>query len=304
MKQNTPNISQQWKHTFQRLKPVAKVASILTSRPVCTVALVAAWCVGPITALRAAVLSTVPMQGGMVMPMIAYHADHGHLHVTMPSEIPQLTPLLVSHPGDSFDPADPWFDDLDPSRRGLSFSRRYGFVMDTMTDPLPDGTIIHIRKISGPPELGFYRYSGSTPKLWEPIFGTAGSPDWLAWNGMMFHPAVTAPPGTNGYEATFEAYLANATTGEILPGTSTGPFILRWTNVPDGRPSLDIRRVIQISWSASSQGWTLEQTDDLGSPSWQPVEVEPLVWNGQWTVLIEPQSQHKFYRLRPTQPAQ
>ena len=65
----------------------------------------------------AATLTSVPMQGGMIMPMVAYHAEHGHLHVMMPTEIPQLTPLLVSNPGDQFDPADPWYDDLDPSRR-------------------------------------------------------------------------------------------------------------------------------------------------------------------------------------------
>jgi hypothetical protein len=64
-------------------------------------------------AALAATLTSVPMQGGMVMPMVAYHADLGHLHVLMPDEIPQLTPLLVSHPGDQFDPADPWFDDLE-----------------------------------------------------------------------------------------------------------------------------------------------------------------------------------------------
>ena len=118
----------------------------------------------------------------------------------MPAEVPQLTPLMVSNPGDSFDPADPWFDALDPSRQGLSFSRRYGFVMDTMTDPLPPNTAIWLRKVSGSPELGFYRYSGSAPKAWEPIFGTAGTTNALFWNGMMFHPGVTAPPGTRRVE--------------------------------------------------------------------------------------------------------
>ena len=34
------------------------------------------------------------------------------------AEVPQLTPLMVSNPDDSFDPADPWYDFLDPGRQG------------------------------------------------------------------------------------------------------------------------------------------------------------------------------------------
>lgn len=257
-----------------------------------------------VTALGAAtglgaILSTVPMQGGMVMPMIAYHAEHGHLHVSMPSEIPQLTPLLVSHPGDRFDPADPWFEDLDPTRRGLSFSRRYGFVMDSSTDPLPDGVAIWLRKLEGPPELGFFRYSGSTPKLWQPIFGTAGSPDAMEWNGMMFHPAVTAPPGTNRYRAVFEAYLVDRTTGQPIPQSSTGPFVLEWTNVPDGRPVLDIALRVQIRWPAASGSWVLEQSRDLSSGQWEPVGVEPMQLGESLVVWVAPSNGAKFYRLRP-----
>lgn len=68
--------------------------------------------------VNAAILTAVPMQGGMVMPMVSYHADDGRIHVMMPTQIPQLTPLLVSNPADGFDPADPWFDVLDPADGG------------------------------------------------------------------------------------------------------------------------------------------------------------------------------------------
>jgi len=57
------------------------------------------------------------MQGGMVMPLVAYHANTGKLTVMLGSTVPQLTPLVVSNPGDCFDPADPWFDFLDPGRK-------------------------------------------------------------------------------------------------------------------------------------------------------------------------------------------
>lgn len=249
-------------------------------------------------AALAATLTTVPMQGGMVMPMISYHAEHGHLHVMMPAEIPQLTPLLVSHPGDQFDPADPWFDDLDPSRKGLSFSRRYGFVMAAESDPLPPDTRIWLRKLSGSPELNFYRYSGSAPKRWEPIFGTAGSPAALEWNGMMFHPAVTAPPAAAAYTAVFEAYLVDTRTGAEVPDSSTGPFEFRFTNVPDGRPALSVARKVAVSWPAETTGWLLEQAAQLPAAEWTPVQVTPVVIDGRPTVLLEPGAEHRYYRMR------
>lgn len=246
---------------------------------------------------HAGVLGTVPMQGGMVMPMISYRADTGRLHVTMPTETVQLIPLLVSHPGDRFNPADPWFEDLDPSRRGLAFSRRYGFVMDTMTDPLPEGTQIYIRKIEGAPELAFYRYSANPP-LWQPIFGTGGTPDTLAWNGMMFHPAVAAPPGTNVYQATFEAYLVETATGRAVPNSSTGPFVLEWTSRPDGRPALHIVPGVRIRWPETAGNWVLEQTADLASGTWETVPAVPYLQDGHVTLWIEPNAPARFYRLR------
>jgi hypothetical protein len=113
---------------------------------VCAVSLTVAASAG-----RAATLSSVPMQGGMVMPMVSYHSSDGMMHVMMPATVPQLTPLMVSNPGDSFDSADPWFGALDPSAQGKAFSRRYGFVMDANTELLPAGTQIWIRKLSGSP---------------------------------------------------------------------------------------------------------------------------------------------------------
>ncbi len=130
-------------------------------------------------ALLAATLTSVPMQGDMIMPMISYHAAAGSLTVNVDPTVPQLTPLLISNPGDSFDPADPWYDALDPSCQGLAFSRRYGFTMDMASDPLPAGTAIWIRKLASTPGLGAYLCRSSSPKAWTPIFGTAGSTNAL-----------------------------------------------------------------------------------------------------------------------------
>jgi CheY-like chemotaxis protein len=247
---------------------------------------------------QAATLTAVPMQGGMAMPMIAYHAEDGHLHVMMPSEVPQLTPLLVSNPGDNFAPDDPWYDFLDPSRQGLSFSRRYGFVMDSMSDPLPANTAIWIRKISGPPEMGFYRYSGSAPKTWEPIFGTTGTSNALYWNGMMFHPGVAAPPGTNSLIATFEAYVVNSITGQEVPGSGSGPLVFNWTNVPDGRPTLDIAMKVVVAWPAATSGYVLEWADTASSSVWTTVTNTPVTLDDQPAVVLHPSAAAKFFRMR------
>jgi len=249
--------------------------------------------------VRSAVLTTVPMQGGMVMPMVAYHAEHGHLHVMMPTDVPQLTPLLVSHPGDSFDPADPWFDVLDPSRQGQSFSRRYGFVMDAMSDPLPPNTQMWIRKLSGPAELKFYRYASSAPKAFAPIFGTDGTTNALYWNGMMFHPAVAAPPGTNGYTATFEVYLLDTTTGQELPDSGSGPLTFQWTNVPDGRPALTLAPKVLVAWpTGTATNWVLESASSATATTWTTVTNAPVTVDGQPAVVLGLEATQRYFRMR------
>jgi hypothetical protein len=245
-----------------------------------------------------ALLTAVPMQGGMVMPMLSYHSTEGKLHVQVDPAVPELVPLLISNPGDRFDPADPWFRALDPSAGGLAFSRRYGFVMGTTTDPLPAGSGIWIRKLGGSADIGLYRYRNSEPKSWEPIFGTAGSADGLLWNGMMFHPGAAAPPGTNTYEATFEAYLVTTATGEPLPGTSTGPFTLRWTSVPDGRPALEIAQKVVISWPGSSPGWVLEASDKADASVWAPVTNTVVNVEGNSSIILDATAAPSFFRMR------
>ncbi len=245
-----------------------------------------------------AVLTSVPMQGSMVMPELSYYAADGALYVNMDPAIPQLTPLLASNPGDSFDPADPWFDALDPSGQGLAFSRRYGFVMGTATDQLPAGTGIWIRKLSGSAQLGFYRaHAMSLPHRWEPIFGTAGTTNEFAWSGTMFHPCVTAPPGTDTYEATFEAFLVNTETGVEVPNSSTGPFTLNWTSLPDGRPALNIAQKIVIAWPATATNYVLECADMLPCSNWARVTNAPVMVDGQPAVVLDAKDGKRFFRM-------
>lgn len=171
--------------------------------------------------------------------------------------------------------------------------------MDTMTDPLPDGTKIWLRKLSGPASLGAYRYANTAPKAFEPIFGTAGSPTAMAWNGMMFHPTFTAPPGTNSYSATFDVYLAD-TAGVEVANSSSGEFTLTWTTVSDGRPTLSIASKVTIAWPPTSGNFVLEVADSLPAANWTPVATTPVTIDGQPTVILEPSAASKIYRLRAT----
>jgi hypothetical protein len=247
----------------------------------------------------AATLTTVPNPDGMAMAMLNYNASAGTLTAMAPMDSSQLRPLLVSNPGDGFDPADPWYDYLDPSRQGLAFSRRIGFSMDTAhSDLIPAGTAIWLRKLSGSPGLGAYRYRSSVPKVWEPIFGTAGSTNALQWDGSMFHPEFTAPPGTGTYTATFEAFLMDTTTGLPVPGADTGPFVFNWTAVPDGRPMLCVGPNMVISWPAAATNYLLEAADMLSATNWTCVTNTSVPVGGQSTVCLAPCEARKFFRMR------
>jgi hypothetical protein len=256
------------------------------------------------TSASAAVLTTVPMQGGMLMPEVYYHADSDTVTVDLSTILvtAQLTPLLISNPSDSFSPTDPWFDSLDPRKQGLAFSRRYGFDMDAMSDIPPDNRQLWIRKLSGSPDLGIYDYNASaTPKLWTPIFGTAGTTNATYWSGLMWHVGVAAPAGTNTYSATFEVYVVNTDNGLEVPGSSSGPIILNWNDVPDGRPQLEIAvlapGLVQLSWPANATNWTLVSASTPNAPNWSPVTSAPVALKNQLIVTLDTVETSQFFRL-------
>jgi hypothetical protein len=255
--------------------------------------------------ISAAVLTSVPMQGGMLMPEVYYHADTDTVTVDLSAIVvtAQLTPLLISNPNDGFSPTDPWFDSLDPSRQGLAFSRRYGFEMDANSDIPPDNRQLWIRKFSGAPDLGIYDYNASTtPKTWTPIFGTGGTSNATYWSGLMWHVGVAAPPGTNTYTATFEVYVVNTDNGLEVPRSSSGPFILNWTDVPDGRPQLNIAAPapgqVQLTWSASATNWTLVSAYTLSAPNWSAVTNTPVTFNNRFAVTLNAAAAAQFFRLK------
>ncbi|MEI7807017.1 MAG: hypothetical protein WCJ07_00880 [Verrucomicrobiota bacterium] len=249
--------------------------------------------------VSAAILTQIPPPDSMAMPMVSYQASDGMIHVMMPGAVPQLTPLLVSNPGDSFDPADPWFNALDPSAQGASFSRHYGFMMDAMSDPLPANTQMWIRKLAGPADLKIYNYSSSVPKQLTPVFGTDGSTNAVYWKGMMWHPVVAAPPGTNSYTATFEVYLVNTANGQEVADTSIGTLTFNWTNVSDGRPALNLAQKIVVAWpSATATNWVLEATATVNAATWNAVTNAPVTVDGQPSVILDQNAAQQFFRMR------
>ncbi len=248
-------------------------------------------------AVHAATLTAVPMQGGMVMPMVSYNASEGRLHVSMPSEVPQLTPLLVSNPADSFANSAPWFGALDPSAQGLSFSRRYGWTMAGGSDPLPAGVDIWLRKVSGDAGLSVYAYAANPP-TWTPIFGTEGSPSARYWSGMMFHPAFASVPGTNTLTATFEAYLVDSETGLEIGGSASELMVFNFTNVPDGRPVLGLAMKLAVQWDSSATNWGLEWATSPTSSVWSAVTNEVVLIDGSGTALIDLNSAGRVFRMR------
>jgi hypothetical protein len=257
------------------------------------------------TSLSAAMLTNVPMQGSMLMPTVWYHEETDSVTVGLEDIIvtAQLTPLLVSHPNDWFNPADPWFESLDPSRQALAFSRRYGFVMHAMSDYLPADRALWIRKISASPGLSFFDYNDFTPPLtWNPILGTAGTTNATHWNRVMWHIGVTAPPGSNTYLATFEIFVMDTASGQPVANSSSGPFTMNWTCVPDGRPALAISNSppgqILLRWPANATNWSLVVAATPGNSNWQPVTNPPVVLNNELRVTLPATNLNQYYRLK------
>ncbi len=118
----------------------------------------------------------------------------------------------------------------------------------------------------------------------------------------MWHVGVTAPPGTNTYTATFEVYVVNTETGLEVPGSSSEPFILNWTDVPDGRPQLNIAAAgpghVQLTWPTSATNWTLVSASTLNAPDWSALTNAPVSLNNQFTVTLNAAETARFFRLK------
>lgn len=71
----------------------------------------------------------------------------------------------------------------------------------------------------------------------------------------------------------------------------------------EGTARLSIRELgageIELSWPSTAQGAVLEQTDSLaGSVAWVPLEVLPILHDGEYTVILVGGAGSRFVRLR------
>jgi hypothetical protein len=244
-------------------------------------------------------LTNVPMQGGMLHVGFAYHADHKELHAHIDPAVPALTPVSISDPTAMFATADPWTDLLDPHRQGQAFNRQYGFVVDGESDPLPEGSAIWIRQLAASAGLQAFRYRGTDPKAWEPMFGTAGSTNVFAWSLTMFHPAYTCPLNSGPHHADYEAFLVNAANGEPVAGISSAQFTLTWTVAGQAIPNLVLAQKIVLTWAASGTNYVAESSLSLADGPWTPLTNVPVNLHGQLTLLLAPETPERFYRLVP-----
>lgn len=246
------------------------------------------------------VLTNVPMQGAMVHVGFAYHADHQELHAHIDPVVPVLTPISLSDPHAMFAVGDPWYDQLDPHHQGQAFNRQYGFVMDGESDPLPVGSAVWIRQLTASAGLQAFRYRGTDPKAWEPMFGTAGSTNVFAWSLTMFHPAYACPLNSGPHQAGYEAFLVDAATGEPLAGIAPAPFTLTWTVAgQEELPTLSLAPRLALAWAGSGTNYVAEASSSLTNGPWTPLTNTPVSIDGQLTLLLAPEASERFYRLVP-----
>jgi hypothetical protein len=168
---------------------------------------------------------------------------------------------------------------------------------------LPEDRELWIRKLSATPGVSFYDYNDFvSPKSWNPIFGTAGTSNACDWSGLMWHVGVTAPPGTNLYSATFEIFVMNISTGQEVAGSSSGPFVVDWTDVPDGRPELSLATLggnhLVVSWPATTTNWVLLSTTNLPAALWLTNATPVTTNHNQATVVISNSPARQFFRMQ------
>lgn len=139
---------------------------------------------------------------------------------------PEPTPLPMVNYGDMHTaPADV----LD----GKYISSQYGFLADGLIS-LPQGAAIWIEMTSATPGLEIYEGGMRMMRAnhtYEPIFGTDGSDPAWQWNGNMHHPWVAAPT-LGDFEAVFNVYIGDETTGARLTAYGDDSVTLDWVAIP------------------------------------------------------------------------
>lgn len=113
------------------------------------------------------------------------------------------------------------------------YSSRYGWLADGFID-LPAGAGVFVGVLDSDPGLEVYE-GGMRSMLqmhtYAPILGTDGNNGPWQWSGMMTHNWYAAlAPGM--YDATYEVYVGDASTGEALAGYTPDRVTLHFSTIP------------------------------------------------------------------------
>ncbi|MCU0751588.1 MAG: PEP-CTERM sorting domain-containing protein [Akkermansiaceae bacterium] len=184
----------------------------------------------------AVVLTTLPTpmnQGGMIHLNIALNGNA--LTVDPEPGTPDLKPLAAWKPGDTLDPASPWYSTLDPTQGAGLFNSQFGLVLFN-SDPLPPGTKIMVGWVSGTPGMEAYQWKNTEPQLFTGILGTDGSPaswDWGSVAHGMMHPLFVMPAGSSGSANVTLSFTLADGDGSPVSGYTPAQTTMNFTVVPE-----------------------------------------------------------------------
>ena len=87
-------------------------------------------------------------------------------------------------------------------------------------------------------------------------------------------------------------------TSNEVPDSSTGPFVLNFTNVGNGRPVLGAAMKVALQWDPAATNWAVEWATSVTSTVWTVVTNVPADMDGSSTVLMETDGAGKVFRMR------
>jgi hypothetical protein len=189
--------------------------------------------------VSATVLTTLPspmIQGtGMIHVNVAFNGSA--LEVLVDPGTPVIKPLSAWMPGDSFDPASPWYATLDPSEAAGLFNSQFGFVVSAQSELLPANSTIIVGWVSGTAGLESFRWRNTpAPQLFDPILGADGTStswDWGTVNRSMMHPLFTMPAGSSGTASATLSFTLADSSGVALTGYTPAQTTLNFNVIPE-----------------------------------------------------------------------
>jgi hypothetical protein len=90
----------------------------------------------------------------------------------------------------------------------------------------------------------------------------------------------------------------DADTGSEIPNSGTGTFTFEWTNIPDGRPEIQILADLTLSWPATATNYVPEATGAVSGGSWITITNTPVLMADRLAVTVDPDASQQFFRMR------